>query len=108
MDMNESQPGINQPLSTSVTHENVGKRISRKLNDAASSLRPSSEGQVSSRLDPVKRRVANYMDSAASYLESADIQSMKGNTSEMIRRYPVGSLALGFGVGMLLGKMVRR
>lgn len=106
--MNENQPDINQPLSTSVSEENVGKKISRKLNDAASSLRPSTSSEVSSRLDPVKRRVANYMDSAASYLESADLQSVRGSTSDLIRRYPLGSLALGFGVGMLLGKMVRR
>jgi uncharacterized protein YjbJ (UPF0337 family) len=48
--------------------------------------------------------VANQLDSTASYLQETDMESMARDITGLIRRYPLYSLLVGFGLGYLFSR----
>ena len=51
---------------------------------------------------------ADTLDRAGTYLQQQDLADMRADLEGMIRRYPVQSLLIGFGVGYLLARSTRR
>lgn len=60
------------------------------------------------RLGGVATAVADYMDTAGSYLQEEGISGALDDIEALIRRYPVQSLLLGLGAGYLLARMKAR
>lgn len=44
----------------------------------------------------------------SAYLSSRDIAAMRHDLEKRVREYPVASIAIGFGVGLILGKLIKR
>ena len=64
---------------------------------------------------PTSGPVANVADTAAdtlqragTYLQQQDLSDMRADLENIIREYPIQSLLVGFGVGYLLARSVRR
>jgi len=64
---------------------------------------------------PTTGAVANVADTAAdtleragSYLQQQDLASMRADLEDIVRRHPIESLLVGFGIGYLLARSRRR
>ncbi len=44
----------------------------------------------------------------SAYLSERDINAMRGDLEQRIREHPGASIAIGFGVGVILGKLLSR
>lgn len=77
-----------------------------KLANAAAFLRErtSTETPVGRAADASARR----LEQTASYIKDASLSDLSSQASDVVRRYPLQSLALGVGVGLLLGRLGRR
>ena len=51
--------------------------------------------------------LARGLERWSHYVSSRDTQSIRGDIERRVRDYPIGALAVGFGIGYLLGKIVR-
>lgn len=81
-------------------------RIGTKMTDAAQTIReraPSS-GPVSEVADTA----AQTMERAGTYLQEQDLAGMRADLEGVIRQHPIESLLVGFGVGYLLARSMRR
>jgi ElaB/YqjD/DUF883 family membrane-anchored ribosome-binding protein len=80
--------------------------VGEKMTDVAQTIRQNA---------PATGAVANAADTAAdtlqragTYLQQQDLADMRGDVEDLIRRYPMQSLLIGFGVGYLLARSARR
>ncbi len=76
------------------------------MTDAAQTIRQSApdSGPLAGAADSA----ADTLQRAGSYLQEQDLADMRADLEGMIRRYPVQSLLIGFGVGYLLARSTRR
>jgi len=51
--------------------------------------------------------VASTLESGGAYLQKRNLQGMAGDTTGLIRRYPLQAILVGIGVGFLLGRAAR-
>jgi hypothetical protein len=63
-----------------------------------------SEGSVGS----AASSVANQLDAAGSYLKDSNFENMANDLTALIRRYPLQSLFIGFGIGYFMARNSRR
>jgi len=63
---------------------------------------------VEGRVGEVAQQAASVLDRSGSYLEQSDLNDVRGDLEQMIKRYPVQSLLVGLGVGYLLARATRR
>lgn len=63
---------------------------------------------VEGRVGEVAQQAANALDRSGTYLQQSDLNDVRGDLEQMIRRYPVQSLLVGLGVGYLLARATRR
>jgi uncharacterized protein YjbJ (UPF0337 family) len=52
--------------------------------------------------------VADKLGAAGSYLQEKQVEHLAGDVTDLIRRYPMASLLIGFGMGYLLARSTRR
>jgi ABC-type transporter Mla subunit MlaD len=80
--------------------------VGEKMTDAAQTIRQKApmSGPVATAADTA----ANTLERAGTYLQEQDLADMRGDLEGMIRRYPVQSLLIGFGIGYLLARGTRR
>jgi uncharacterized protein YjbJ (UPF0337 family) len=52
--------------------------------------------------------VAEKLETAGSYLQEKKVEHVAGNLTELIRRYPMPALLIGFGMGYLIARSTRR
>ena len=111
-----SQPRIESPELESqrqayakAAMERAGKllrTLSQKVRTVADSLRQ--EQGVSKRVGKSVERVARRLESSAEYLSGVTSREARNDVRSMIQRYPMRSLGVLFGVGLLLGAALRR
>ncbi|MBC8075249.1 MAG: YtxH domain-containing protein [Chloroflexales bacterium] len=63
---------------------------------------------VEGRVGEVAHQAADVLERSGSYLQQSDLNDVRGDLEQMIRRYPVQSLLVGLGVGYLLARATRR
>jgi ElaB/YqjD/DUF883 family membrane-anchored ribosome-binding protein len=80
--------------------------VGEKMSDAASALRQNAptSGPIADAADTA----ADTLQRAGSYLQEQDLSDMRADLENLIRRHPVESLLVGFGVGYLLARGMRR
>lgn len=85
-------------------NEQLNQAISnagQQLQSAARQVRQyAPEGQAAT----IAANAADLLDRGGSYLQSADTNTIATDLEYLIRRYPLQALAVGFGVGLLLGR----
>jgi hypothetical protein len=52
--------------------------------------------------------VAHTLESGGAYLQERNLHGMLGDTTNLIRRYPLQAILVGFGMGLLVGRIARR
>ncbi len=80
--------------------------VGEQMSSMANSLRGNApaEGMMGS----AAKSVAESLDSAGSYLQENTFENMARDLTNFIRRYPVQSLLVGFGIGYLLSRRSER
>lgn len=89
--------------------EQTGKllrNLSQKVRTVAESLREEQGPQQ--RVGRTVERVAKKLESSADYLSGVSSTEIRDDMAGMIKRYPIRSLGVFFGVGLLLGTAIRR
>jgi ElaB/YqjD/DUF883 family membrane-anchored ribosome-binding protein len=89
--------------------EQTGKllrSLSQKVRSVAESLRE--EEGVSQQVGKSVERVARRLESSADYLSGATSREIQSDVRGIVQRYPMRSLGVLFGVGLLLGAALRR
>jgi ABC-type transporter Mla subunit MlaD len=80
--------------------------VGERMTDAAQTIRqraPSS-GPIAEAADTA----ADTLQRAGSYLQEQDLSGIRSDLEGIIRRHPVESLLIGFGIGYLLARSTRR
>ena len=80
----------------------------RGLRQAATVLHDNAGKFGGGRASSAAHRVADGIDSTATYLEDHDLSDMKEDMMQMCRRYPAQSLLSALAIGFLLGRALRR
>jgi ElaB/YqjD/DUF883 family membrane-anchored ribosome-binding protein len=92
---------------------NVGEKtgdavtgVGERMSSLAGTIRESAphEGMIGS----AATAVADRLDAGGQYLQQHDLSDMADDMASVVRRYPIQSLAIGFGLGVLLGMAWRR
>jgi len=80
--------------------------VGEKMTDAAQALRQNApdSGPLAGAADTA----ADTLQRAGSYLQEQDLADMRADLENLIRRHPVESLLVGFGLGYLLARSMRR
>jgi len=80
--------------------------VGEKMTDAAQALRQNApdSGPLAGAADTA----ADTLQRAGSYLQEQDLADMRADLENLIRRHPVESLLVGFGLGYLLARGMRR
>ncbi|MGH7846057.1 MAG: hypothetical protein ACREQW_12935 [Candidatus Binatia bacterium] len=82
----------------------IASKVGHKVKELAEKVRERSPHET---VRETTYKVANKLESAGSYLEDKDFESMINDVGSLIRRYPWKSLLIGVGVGFLLARGVR-
>lgn len=89
--------------------EQTGKllrTLSQKVRSVADSLRE--QQGPSQRVGKTVERVARKLESSADYLTGTPASELRGDVSSVVQRYPVRSLGVCFGLGLVIGSVLRR
>lgn len=90
---------VNERLNQSL------RAASRQMGDLAKQLRQRAPaGQAAE----VAHVAASALDQGAGYLQHADAQSIQDDLERLIRQNPLQALAVGVGLGFLLGRAFKR
>jgi gas vesicle protein len=80
--------------------------VGEKMSDAAFALRQNAP--ASGPLAGAADTAADTLQRAGSYLQEQDLSDMRTDLENLIRRHPVESLLVGFGLGYLIARSMRR
>jgi len=83
-------------------------RLAAALHQAARALHERAPQLEDGRSEGVGLQAANWLDQSADYVKQADIEQMKTDVSDQIRRNPGRSLLVAGAVGLFIGALVRR
>jgi ElaB/YqjD/DUF883 family membrane-anchored ribosome-binding protein len=78
------------------------------LNRAASAIHDKAEKIGNSRVSGAAHKVADGIDSTATYLEENDFSDMGEDAMNVARRHPGKAILASLAVGFLLGRVLRR
>jgi len=88
--------------------EQFKNEVARKMRSAASSIRNSSQrGNADSTVSPYAERASSWLETSSDYLSRNDIDQIKGDVRNQIRRNPGRSLLVAGAAGLILGAMLR-
>ncbi len=65
------------------------------------------EGTRGLQLGQYVQDVVQLLEGVANYLKTHDIGTIKNDIEGRMRDYPLGTVAIGFGLGLLLGKILK-
>lgn len=97
--MNKATPS--EPYNAakaSETAQRVGKRVEALGRSVRETLSP--EGAIGG----AAASAANTLEGTGAYLQETNLESMVEDFTGLLRRYPLQSLLIGFGVGYLLAR----
>jgi uncharacterized protein YjbJ (UPF0337 family) len=80
--------------------------VGEKMTSLAGAIRDNTPAQGT--LGSAANAVANQLDTAGSYLQTANWENMAKDLSDVIRRYPLQSLLVGVGIGYLMARNSER
>ena len=80
--------------------------VGEKMTDVAQTIRQ--KAPVSGPMADAADTAADTLQRAGSYLQEQDLADMRADLEGLIRRHPVESLLIGFGLGYLLARGMRR
>lgn len=83
--------------------DNLGHEAAESLHGAASSIRKRAQA-----IEDLAESTASRLDGAGSYIEEHDLTHTIHESRQLVRRYPVESLALAVCLGFLTGFAIRR
>jgi ABC-type transporter Mla subunit MlaD len=80
--------------------------VGEKMTDVAQTIRQNAptSGPIADAADSA----ADTLQRAGSYLQEQDLADMRADLEGLIRRHPIESLLIGFGLGYLLARGMRR
>jgi len=84
--------------------ENAAKGLHR----AASAIQDNAGKLGSGRASDAARKVAQCIDSTASYLQDHDFNDMRKDVMDVCRRHPAEAILSSLALGFLLGRAMRR
>jgi hypothetical protein len=76
------------------------------LRSAAETIRGSAGG--GSMLGTASSRVADALEAGGRYLEREKLSGLAEDVSDLVRRYPIPTLLVGFGLGFLVARSISR
>ncbi len=82
------------------------RNLSQRVRSVAESLREEQGPQR--RVGRTVERVANKLESSADYLSGTSTTELRNDVASVVKRYPLRSVGVLFGVGLLLGTAIRR
>lgn len=82
------------------------RTLSQKVRSVADSLRE--ESGPKQRVGKTVEKVADKLESSADYLSQSDPGALRDELSGIVQRYPMRTVGICLGVGVLLGSVVRR
>ncbi len=97
--------------------QEAGSTISQKVGSATTSVgegmtslagRIRENAPASGAMGSAASVVADQLDAAGSYLQESNFENMMKDLTALIRRYPVQSLLIGFGLGYLIARSGER
>lgn len=65
------------------------------------------ESGMRARVRGVARQARRTVQDVSQYLRSHDTQAMRADFEKQVREHPIATVAIGLGIGFLLGKLVR-
>ncbi len=65
------------------------------------------KGDPIAKAAPVARQVADALGTSAEYLRTQDMEKMKDDVEKEVQEYPLRSAAIVFGIGFVLGRILR-
>ena len=80
--------------------------VGEKMTDVAQTIRQ--KAPATGTAATVADTAADTLERAGTYLQQQDLNDMRADLENIIRRYPVQSLLVGLGVGYLLARGTRR
>jgi ElaB/YqjD/DUF883 family membrane-anchored ribosome-binding protein len=87
----------------------VRTRLATLLRQAAAALHEkSSQGGLQEGRSQGLGHAADWLDQSADYVKQADMQQVKADVANQIRRNPGRSLLVAGAVGLFLGALIRR
>jgi len=100
----------NDSVSRSETPEEVAEHISRLMDEAEAMLVGPVSDRVSHKFSDLRARLEQLQTKAVDAYGDARQKVVAGAraTDETIRSHPYESLAVAFGIGVLLGALIRR
>lgn len=95
--------------STQSGLDQAKRRAAVGLHRAAEAIhRQSDRSSTGSEVGRYGHRTAEFLDQAADYIGEKDVQQMRADLEEQVRRHPGRSLLIAGGIGLLLGAVFRR
>lgn len=80
--------------------------VGERMTDVADTIRQ--RAPTSGPLADAADTAADTLQRAGSYLQEQDVSDMRADLEGLIRRHPIESLLIGFGIGYLLARSKRR
>ena len=80
--------------------------VGEKMTDVAQTIRQ--KAPASGPMADAADTAADTLQRAGSYLQEQDLADMRADLEGLIRRHPVESLLIGFGLGYLMARGMRR
>ena len=96
------------PEGDSEAPNSMRTKLAAALHRAAEALNDKVSQAPDGRSEGLGLHAVNWLDQSAEYIKQADIQQMKADVSNQIRRNPGRSLLIAGAVGLLVGALVRR
>jgi ElaB/YqjD/DUF883 family membrane-anchored ribosome-binding protein len=94
-------------------NEQIKERIDTAIHDTADRMRDVAHrleqyGQPGSAADQYTDKVARQINRGAEYLESANVDRLTSQLKDNVRRNPLVSIGVAFGVGFVLARVLKR
>ena len=106
--MIQTNPETQNALPEGEVPNSMRTKLATVLRRAAEALHDKVSQLPDGRSDGLGLHAANWLDQSADYVKQADIEQMKVDVSNQIRRNPGRSLLIAGAVGLLVGALVRR
>ncbi len=91
----------------------VKERLDGAINGTADQLRNFAQklegyGRPGTKTEEVTDKLADQLHRGAKYLESTDVDTLSDQLEGTIRKQPLASLGVAFGVGFIIARILRR
>lgn len=88
--------------------DSIKSKVATSLREAAGRLRAGATGETDREPSALGQRAAEWLDQSADYVHQVDLQQVKADVAETVRRNPGRSLLVAGAVGLFLGALFRR